>query len=209
MRIRQVTSGAATAGALRSHPGKSLIDLVYRQTYIHSPMLRGMRTNVRVPRRTRRTESRAVGQALYGLMAAAVRSQPRDISLTSLSTLATLERTGPRRITDLAASEGVMQPSMTALVNALQRSGLVERHTDRTDRRVALVALTSEGSDYIRARRQAGVEAFMQLIEELPADEADALAAVIPALEHIEKLDEKRRTRFNGSTRSISGETHM
>ena len=38
------------------------------------------------------------------------------MSLTSLSTLATLELTGPRRITDLAANEGVTQPSMTALV---------------------------------------------------------------------------------------------
>ena len=135
-------------------------------------------------------------------MAATVRSQPRDISLTSLSTLATLEQTGPRRITDLAASEGVMQPSMTALVNALQRSGLVERHTDPTDRRVALVALTSAGSDYIRARRQAGVEAFVHLIDELPADEADALAAVIPALTHLARLDKERRSRSNGSSAS-------
>lgn len=142
-------------------------------------------------------------------MAAAVRSQPRDISLTSLSTLATLDQTGPSRITDLAASEGVMQPSMTALVNALQRSGLVERRTDPTDRRVALVALTSAGSDYIRARRQAGVEAFMQLIEELPADEADALAAVIPALKRIEKLDGERRIRSNGSSRSSVGESQV
>lgn len=170
-------------------------------------MLTVMSTNPRAPRKTPRTGSRAVSRALYGLIAAAVRSQPRDMSLTSLSTLATLERTGPRRITDLAVSEGVMQPSMTALVNALQRAGLVERHADPTDRRVALVALTSAGSDYIRARRQAGVEAFMQLIDDLPADEADALVAVVPALKHIEKLDEERRARSNGSSRPLVGET--
>ncbi len=131
------------------------------------------------------------------------------MSLASLSTLATLEQTGPRRITDLAASEGVMQPSMTALVNALQRSGLVERHRDPTDRRVALVALTSAGSDYIGARRQAGVEAFVQLIDELPVEEANALTAGIPALTHLEKLDKERRTRSNGSSRSLAGETRM
>src|SRR5579875_3618563 len=68
----------------------------------------------------------AAGQALYGLISDAVRRIPRDMSLTSLSTLSTLDRTGPRRITDLAVVQGVAQPSMTTLVTVLQRSGLVE-----------------------------------------------------------------------------------
>jgi DNA-binding MarR family transcriptional regulator len=133
-------------------------------------------------------------------MATAVKIQPRDMSLTSLSTLATLELTGPRRITDLAAREGVMQPSMTALVSALERSGLVERRSDPTDRRVALVALTSEGEDYIRAMRQGGVEVFGQLINELPADEVNALSAAVTALTHIQRLDEERRDQSKVST---------
>lgn len=33
-----------------------------------------------------------------------------------MPTLATLQRTGPRRLTDLAANEGVTQLSMTAVV---------------------------------------------------------------------------------------------
>jgi DNA-binding MarR family transcriptional regulator len=147
--------------------------------------------------RTRSAESQAIGRALYGLMAAAVRSQPRDMSLTSLSTLATLELTGPRRITDLAASEGVMQPSMTALVSTLERAGFVERRRDTSDKRVALVALTSAGTDYIRARRQAGVEVFSQLIDALPTDEAEALYAAKTAMTHIQKLDEERRSQSN------------
>jgi DNA-binding MarR family transcriptional regulator len=115
------------------------------------------------------------------------------MSLTSLSTLATLELTGPRRITDLAASEGVTQPSMTALVTALERSGLVRRRNDPSDRRVALVTLTPGGMSFIRERRQAGVEDFVQLISELPADEADALARAFAALTHLQRLDEHRR----------------
>jgi DNA-binding MarR family transcriptional regulator len=136
-----------------------------------------------------------IGGALYGLLGAAVRSQSRDMSLTSLSTLATLELTGPRRITDLAASEGVMQPSMTALVSTLERSGLVERRRDPSDRRVALVALTSGGTDYIRARQHAGVEVFAQLIDALPADEAEALFSAITAITHIQTLEENLRNQ--------------
>jgi DNA-binding MarR family transcriptional regulator len=115
------------------------------------------------------------------------------MSLTSLSTLATLDRTGPRRITDLAAVEGVTQPSMTVLVSGLERSGLVERRADPTDKRVALVALTASGSDYLRIQRRAGTDAFVQLIDELPADESEALAAAITALEHLRSLGEERR----------------
>jgi DNA-binding MarR family transcriptional regulator len=167
-----------------------------------------MSTNLQTPRATDSADSQMIGRAIYGLMTAALRRQPRDMSLTSISTLATLELTGPRRITDLAASEGVMQPSMTALVSALERSGLVERRRDPSDRRVALVALTSDGTEYIRARRQAGVEAFAPLIDDLPADEAEALSAAVTAMTHIQRLDEEGRNPTNTSTTAAAGQDH-
>ena len=135
----------------------------------------------------------AAGEALYGLVTAAVRGRPREMSLTSLSTLATLDRTGPRRVTDLAVSQGVAQPSMTVLVTALERSRLVERRGDPADRRVALVALTAAGAELLRAQRRAGAEALIQLIGKLPADEAAALVAAIPALRHLRELERERR----------------
>jgi DNA-binding MarR family transcriptional regulator len=138
-------------------------------------------------------ERLAVAETLYQLLAAAVRQQPREISLTSASTLATVERTGPRRITDLAFIEGVTQPSMTALVTVLERSGLVERQQDPQDQRVVLVALTAAGADYLRTRRRAGAEAFARLIGKLPPDEATALLAAAPALRHLRELDDERR----------------
>ena len=131
--------------------------------------------------------------ALYRLLTAAVRQLPRDMSLTSLATLSTIDRTGPRRITDLSASEGVTQPSMTSLVTALERSGLVERRQDPNDQRVVLVALTEAGADYLRKRRRAGMDAFAQLIGKLPAADTAALVAAAPALRHLRELDEQRR----------------
>src|SRR5271163_2788951 len=103
-------------------------------------------------RRDRRAGRAAAGAALYGLVSGAVRRIPRELSLTSASTLATLERTGPRRITDLAVIEGVTQPSMTTLVKVLERDGMVERRGDPGDGRVALVAVTEAGSELVRAR---------------------------------------------------------
>src|ERR1700683_1790635 len=137
-------------------------------------------------------DAAALAGALYGLMTAAVRRINRDISLTSAAVLGTVERTGPRRITDLAAIEGVAQPSMTALVSNLERAGLVERQGDAEDQRVVLVALTAAGADYLRARRRAGTDSFARLIAKLPAAEAQVLLAATPALQHLRDLDSER-----------------
>ena len=140
----------------------------------------------------------AIGEALYGLVTLAVRNGPRQISLTAASTLSTLDRTGARRLTDLAVIEGVTQPSMSVLVTGLEQAGLAERRPDPTDRRVVLVALTSAGADYMRARRRAGARAFSDLIDKLPDGEAAALAAAVPALNRLRELDSDRRTAAAG-----------
>jgi DNA-binding MarR family transcriptional regulator len=138
----------------------------------------------------RAEQGAATGIALYALVIEAVRRIPRTMSLTSLSTLSTLDRTGPRRITDLAVIEGVTQPSMTALVQILERDGMVERRADTSDGRVALVAVTTAGSEFVRVRRRASSEAFGQLIDKLSEEDAATLAAAIPALERLRALSE-------------------
>jgi DNA-binding MarR family transcriptional regulator len=135
----------------------------------------------------------AIGEALYGLVTLAVRHGPREISLTAASTLSTLDRTGPRRLTDLAVIEGVTQPSMSVLVTGLERAGLAERRQEPSDKRIVMVALTAAGSDYIQARRKAGARTFASLIDKLPGDEAAALAAAVPAMDRLRELDSDRR----------------
>jgi DNA-binding MarR family transcriptional regulator len=122
-----------------------------------------------------------------------VRRAPRDLTITSAATLATLDRTGPRRITDLAAIEGVTQPAMTVLVRVMEESGLVERRGDPSDKRVTLVWLTEAGASYVRTRHRAGVRAFARLIDKLTDDEFEALMAALPALQHLAALDSQDR----------------
>jgi DNA-binding MarR family transcriptional regulator len=145
------------------------------------------------------TDSRnAIGEALYGLVTLAVKNGPREISLTAASTLSTLDRTGARRLTDLAVIEGVTQPSMSVLVTGLEQAGLAERRPDPADKRVVLVALTAAGSDYIRARRRAGAATFADLIDKLPDDEAAALAAAVPAMNRLREIHSDRRAAAAG-----------
>jgi DNA-binding MarR family transcriptional regulator len=146
----------------------------------------------------------AIATAIDGLVALAIRGGPRDISLTAAATLATLERGGPARLTDLAEIEGVAQPSMSTLVTGLERTGLAERRPSPDDGRVVLVALTAAGADYLAARRQARAERLAGLIRMLPADQAAALAAAIPAMTSLRDLQARRRAAGAGGRRADS-----
>ncbi|WP_033322572.1 MarR family winged helix-turn-helix transcriptional regulator [Actinomadura atramentaria] len=110
---------------------------------------------------------------------------PRDVSMTSLSTLASLERVGPARLTDLAAREGVTQPAMTQLVSRLERAGLAERFGDPDDRRVVLVRITDAGRADLARRRAGQAERLAALLAELPPGDRAAIERALPALDRL------------------------
>ncbi len=133
-------------------------------------------------------EGQSIGEVLFALGTLGIRQRPRDLSLTALSSLSTIERSGHRRLTDLAASEGVTQPSMSAIVNQLQRLGLVERRSDPQDGRVVLVAITSAGREHLSRLRRAGATVFDVLIDKLDPLEAAALGAALPSCRRMLEL---------------------
>ena len=110
-------------------------------------------------------------------------SPSSGLSLTAAATLATLERSGPRRLTALAAREGVTQPAMTQLVARLQDSGLVERVADPADGRVVQVRITTEGRATLAGRRAVRAQRVGVLLARLSPDEQAALAAALPAMD--------------------------
>jgi DNA-binding MarR family transcriptional regulator len=93
---------------------------------------------------------------------------------------------------------------MTVLVSKLERLGLVERRADPADKRVALVALTASGSDYLQARRRTAADWFARLIDKLPVHEAEALIAATTAIEHLYELEEQERDLTTRSTARAS-----
>jgi DNA-binding MarR family transcriptional regulator len=120
-------------------------------------------------------------------------SSSGELSLTAVATLTTLERSGPCRLTWLAASEGVTQPGMTQLVSRLQDAGLVERAADPADGRAVQVRITALGLSTLAARRDARAQRLAGMLTELtPADRA-ALAAALPAIEALSRLQPDSR----------------
>jgi DNA-binding MarR family transcriptional regulator len=95
----------------------------------------------------------------------------------------------PRRITELAAREGVTQPGITLLVNRLQGRGWVQREPDPNDGRAVLVTLTADGQiafDRLRAEYRALLHEEMAT---LPDADVETLARAIEILDRlIERL---------------------
>ena len=109
----------------------------------------------------------------------------RDLSRTAASVLATLRDTGARRITELADSEAIAQPTVTTLVGRLERDGLVRRAPDPDDARAVRVHLTDVGLERLAAMRAARAALLDARLARLTDDERAALSAALPVLDKL------------------------
>jgi DNA-binding MarR family transcriptional regulator len=118
----------------------------------------------------------------------------KGVSLSQARTLGTLEREGPRPLTELATLEQVSQPAMSYLVARMELNGHVRRSSDADDGRVVIVSITAAGRGAVKEllARRAGLLAD-QLSDLHPGDIA-ALEAALPALRHLIGGLEERRT---------------
>jgi DNA-binding MarR family transcriptional regulator len=107
------------------------------------------------------------------------------MSRTSLSVLATLRDAGTARITELAETEHVAQPSMTTLVSRLEKQELVQRRADPHDGRAVAVVLTRAGRAELERMTAARTELLAHRLQSLTPAERTALAAALPALDRL------------------------
>jgi DNA-binding MarR family transcriptional regulator len=118
------------------------------------------------------------------------------LSLTASMTLDTLSREGPIRLTALAAAAGISQPSMTELVQRLERQGLLTRVNDPEDGRAALVGVTDGGRVLLDERRRYRRDRLAELLTEMsPQEEAALTLAMQVALPSIRQLIQNATSR--------------
>jgi DNA-binding MarR family transcriptional regulator len=118
-----------------------------------------------------------------------MRSGEHELSRTEAGVLSTLTE-GPRRITELAATETLAQPTVTQLVDKLEGRGLVTRGRSGEDGRVVLVEISPQGREQLEELR-ADIRANMrEALVDLPDTEltelahaADTLGALIEKLQ--------------------------
>ncbi|MBX5441597.1 MAG: MarR family transcriptional regulator [Solirubrobacteraceae bacterium] len=103
-----------------------------------------------------------------------LRAGSRALTRGEAGLLATLTAR-PHRITELAETETLAQPTVTQLVDRLQRRGLVERSRDPGDGRVVLVSLTPRGRDALERLRAENRALLRRHVETLPDEDVAAL----------------------------------
>ena len=111
------------------------------------------------------------------------RHELAGITPTQLAALATVERSGPMRLGDLAAAEGIAPSTLTRLVTALEDSGYVRRFADPTDARASTLAITARGHDTLERLRTESTLVLAASLQLLSAEQRSALADALPVLE--------------------------
>jgi DNA-binding MarR family transcriptional regulator len=114
---------------------------------------------------------------------------------TQASVLGVVNGRGPVSLADLAEIEGLNPTMLSRVVGKLDSFGLIRRLRDPDDFRAARVEGTPQGRDAyerISAQRAAIIS---ECVADLPADQADALVAALPALENLASGLRARRGR--------------
>lgn len=110
---------------------------------------------------------------------------PLGLSMAQASALSRLVAEGPLGISALARAEGVRVPTMTRLVQQLERDGLIVRRQSETDRRSSVVRHTSRAIQKLEQGRAARVASLGQSLEKLSARDRATLTRSLEILERI------------------------
>lgn len=118
--------------------------------------------------------------SLGELTAAAL--EPYGVDGRELAVLLTLSGREPASQQQAARSLGVDRTTMVALLDALERKGLVARHPDAEDRRRNIVGLTASGADTMRHAAAAASSAESRFLEPLASADAQQFKQALRAL---------------------------
>jgi DNA-binding MarR family transcriptional regulator len=107
------------------------------------------------------------------------------VTAPHLSALSVLVFGGARTLGELAAAEQVRPPSMTRIVQKLEREGLVERKADPADRRAVRLRATDAGRRILEEGRARRVHSLAERLRALDADDLACLERAAGLLEGI------------------------
>jgi DNA-binding MarR family transcriptional regulator len=130
------------------------------------------------------------------------RHELAGLTPTQLAALATIGKTGPMRLGDLAAVEGIAPSTLTRLVTALEDSGYVRRCADPSDARASTLTITAPGHDALERIRTETTLMLTASLELLTPEQRSALAAALPVLEQLAEAQGAPGSRLSRGPRS-------
>ena len=108
-----------------------------------------------------------------------------DVSLSGVSVLARLARTGPESPGSLAELERVRPQAMAGTLARLEERRLVSRTPDPADGRRAIVSITEDGRTVLEQRRTESVSRLTHALDEFTPQERRALHDALPLLDRL------------------------
>jgi DNA-binding MarR family transcriptional regulator len=117
------------------------------------------------------------------------RHQLAGLTPTQLAALSTVEQSGPLRLGDLAAAEGIAPSTLTRMVAVLEDLGYVRRDSDPKDARASTLAITTKGHETLEHLRAEGTALLTEWLTQLSPAHRAALATALPALEALAEPD--------------------
>jgi DNA-binding MarR family transcriptional regulator len=137
------------------------------------------------PQEIEEVADRLHSAAIHLLRRVRVRDEELGLSGPRLSALSVVVFAGPLTVGELAAAEQVRPPTMTRLVDALQRDGLVTRGPNPRDARSVLVRATATGKLVLSRGRSRRIEELAARLGRLTAEERTVLARAAELIERV------------------------
>jgi DNA-binding MarR family transcriptional regulator len=106
-----------------------------------------------------------------------VRAQDTALGVppAQLSALSVIVFGGKTSLSDLAKAEQVRPPTMSRIIDALVRDGLVKREVDKRDRRSVVITGTDKGTRIMHEGRSRREKRLLELLQPLRREEIDLL----------------------------------
>jgi MarR family transcriptional regulator, organic hydroperoxide resistance regulator len=136
----------------------------------------------------RRTEALAAVREEFGcLMGAERRLRGRDqhrktdggLTIAHVRALFALDRSEPATAGEIAETARLSPASVTAMLDDLERDGVIGRVRSDSDRRRVLVTLTDDGRALLKKRRRLWLKRWDAALADVPERDLDAAAEVL------------------------------
>jgi DNA-binding MarR family transcriptional regulator len=121
--------------------------------------------------------------ALAGLTRRLRKDWPDDLTPSRLAALTAIAAGEPLAVSELAKRMAVSTPTVSHIVDALDKLGLIARRPDPHDRRVCRLTISDAGADLLDELGRRTTGTLADRIGRLPAAQQTALEAALPALE--------------------------
>jgi DNA-binding MarR family transcriptional regulator len=116
------------------------------------------------------------------LVRLAARQSTSPVPRALARALSVINELGEPRISDIAATDRISQPTATTIVQKLEERGWVERTTDPRDARAVRIHITQAGRDAITDFRKAAADALVPALGTLDVTDLQALARGVQSL---------------------------